>query len=117
MRFFSDVNVDAEVAARLRQLGHDAWTAPVAGLSGARDDELTVYADNKKAALLTHDQEFSRRRRKHVIGWHIQLRCAEWDAADLLEKHLAAILVMLKSGEDLFIVVSPEGMEVSWAWE
>lgn len=117
MRFFCDHDVDAAVAARLRQLGHEAWTAADAGLSTAMDDELTVYADDKKAALLTHDREFSRRRRKHVVGWHIQLRCAELDAADLIDRHLEAILAMLGSGHDLFIVVSSQGMEVSRAWE
>ncbi len=117
MRFFCDHDVDAEVAARLRHLGHDAWTAAEAGLNRVQDDELTVYANNKQATLLTHDREFSRRRRKHVVGWHIQLRCAEWDAADLLEKHLNAILNMIRSADDLFIAVSHEGMEASRAWE
>ncbi|MGH3834561.1 MAG: DUF5615 family PIN-like protein [Pseudonocardiaceae bacterium] len=37
-----DHDVDARVAARLRKLGHDAWTAADAGLSRVRDDELTT---------------------------------------------------------------------------
>jgi predicted nuclease of predicted toxin-antitoxin system len=117
LRFFCDHDVDAEVAGRLRELGHNAWTAAEAGLNRARDDELTVYADDKQAALLTHDREFSRRRRRNVVGWHIQLRCDGWDAADLLEKHLPAILDMLGSSDDLFIVVSHAGIQASRAWE
>jgi hypothetical protein len=41
-------NVDARVAARLRKLGHDAWTAADAGLSRVRDDEFNGHG----AALL-----------------------------------------------------------------
>ncbi|MGH3889365.1 MAG: DUF5615 family PIN-like protein [Pseudonocardiaceae bacterium] len=59
MRFGCDHDVDARVAARLRQLGHDAWTAADAGLSRVRDDELTVYSDNQRAVLVSHDSEFS----------------------------------------------------------
>jgi predicted nuclease of predicted toxin-antitoxin system len=117
LRFVCDHNVDAAVGARLRQLGHEVWTVAEAGLNRARDDELTVYADDKKAILLTHDREFSRRRRRHVVGWHIQLRCAEWDAADLLEEHLQDILGMLTWADDLFIVISRKGIKASRAWE
>jgi hypothetical protein len=53
-----DHDVDARVAARLRKLGHDAWTAAEAGLNRALDDDLTVYADNQRAVLVSHDSEF-----------------------------------------------------------
>jgi predicted nuclease of predicted toxin-antitoxin system len=117
LRFFCDHDVDAAVATRLRQLGHEAWTAAEAGLNRVQDDDLTVYAHDKQAVLLTHDREFSRRRRRNVLGWHIQLRCDEWEAADLLEKHLEAILGMLSWGDDLFIAVSNQGIQTSRAWE
>lgn len=48
-------------------------------LARAGDDALTVYACEHRAVLLTHDVEFSTRRRKHVIGHHVFLRCNEWD--------------------------------------
>lgn len=51
MRFVCDHDVDVAVAATLRRLGHDAWTAANAGLSAASDDELTVYAYNQGTAL------------------------------------------------------------------
>ena len=55
---------------------HDCWTVSEAGLAGeGQDDNLTVYADVKNAVLVTMDEEFSQRRRKHSIGRHIWLRC------------------------------------------
>lgn len=48
--------------------GHDAWTAAQAGLNQEPDDTLTVYAYERDAVLLTHDREFSQRRRKNVVA-------------------------------------------------
>lgn len=62
-----DHDIDARVAARLRKLSHDAWTADDAGLR-VRDDELTVYSDNQRAVLVSHDSEFSQQRRRNVMG-------------------------------------------------
>ena len=56
MRFFLDGNVDAAVGAVLRDAGHDCWTAVEAGLSGAIDDAIAVYADDRKAVLVSHDK-------------------------------------------------------------
>lgn len=117
MRFVLDEDVDAAVAHRLQSLGHDAWTAVQAGLSSANDDMLTAYADDKRAVLLTHDKEFSARRRKNVVGWHVRLRCVEEEAADLLEQHLDEILPLIRPGRDVWITVSKEGVELSFDWD
>jgi predicted nuclease of predicted toxin-antitoxin system len=90
LRFVCDHDVDAAVAATLRRLGQDAWTAANAGLSAVSDDELTVYADNQSAALLTYDVEFSRRRERNVIGKHVWLRCSEMEAAGLIEGRIGS---------------------------
>jgi predicted nuclease of predicted toxin-antitoxin system len=71
VRFVLDQDVDARVAAALRAQDHDAWTVGSAGLALAGDDALTVYACKHGAALLTHDIEFSARRRKNVVGQHV----------------------------------------------
>ncbi|MGH3754652.1 MAG: DUF5615 family PIN-like protein [Pseudonocardiaceae bacterium] len=73
LRFVCDQDVDAGVAARLRKLGHDAWTAAKAGLSEADDDDLMVYADDQQDVLITHDGEFSQCRRRNMVGRHIFL--------------------------------------------
>ena len=117
MRFVCDHDIDSEVAGRLRQLGHQAWTAAEAGLSDAADDSLTVYVCGKAAVLLTHDREFSQPRRRNVVGKPIWLRCREWEAADLLADHLDELLPLLNSTADVFVSVSVEGYQVSRAWK
>jgi predicted nuclease of predicted toxin-antitoxin system len=54
-RFVCDHDVDVAVAMMLRKAGYEAWTAADAGLYRAGDDDLTVYADNKDAVLISHD--------------------------------------------------------------
>jgi predicted nuclease of predicted toxin-antitoxin system len=53
VRFFLDENVDVSVGAVLRDAGHECWTAVEAGLSGAIDDAIAVYADDRKAILVS----------------------------------------------------------------
>ena len=83
-------------------------------MSGAGDDDLAVYAHRKGAVLLTHDREFSQRRRRWLIGRHIWLRCAEVDAPDLIAKHLPDLLALLERYEDLFVALSAQGYKVTW---
>ena len=114
MRFVLDQDVDHAVAGRLRSLGHDVWTAAEAGLSTAADDDLAVYVQDKRAVLLTHDREFSQRRRKFIIGRHIWMRCPEPDAADLLSQLLPELLPVLERYDDLFIAISKNGYQVTF---
>lgn len=100
----------------IRRRGHDAWTASNAGLSGASDDELTVYADNRSAALLTHDVEFSRRRERSVIGKHVWLRCSEMDAAQLVEQRLDELVAAVSIHKDVWVRLSAEGLTL-FAWK
>jgi predicted nuclease of predicted toxin-antitoxin system len=116
LRFVCDEDVSADVAVRLRQLRHEAWTIAEAGLHRVSDDEVTVYASNHNAVLLTHDKEFSQRRRRNVIGRHIQLRCKEWEAADLLADRLDELLPILRA-PDVFIALSRHGHDVSRSWQ
>jgi predicted nuclease of predicted toxin-antitoxin system len=118
VRFVCDHDVDARVAAVLRRLGHEAWTADQAGLSRAGDDELTVYADERDAVLVSHDREFSRRRSRNVVGRHIFLRCSEWEAADLLVRHLDDVLPILTRKADVWIRLSVDtSPHLSFEWQ
>lgn len=101
----------------LRRLGHDAWTAANAGLSAASDDELTVYADNQSAVLLTHDVEFSRRRERNVIGKHVWLRCSEMEAAQLIGERLDELIAALSIHKDIWVRLSYDGLNLSFAWK
>lgn len=114
MRFVCDQDVDASVAALLRRRGHEAWTVGSAGLALASDDDLTVYADNHDSALITHDIEFSQRRRRSVAGRHVFLRCNEWDAAQLLDKHLNEVVSRFSRRRDLWVKLS-QGREPTWS--
>jgi predicted nuclease of predicted toxin-antitoxin system len=116
LRFFLDHDVDSAVAVALRAAGHEAWTAAEAGLSRVADDYLTVYAQDRGAVLITHDRAFSQRRRRNVIGRHMQLRCNEWDAAVLISERLGQILPVLEARQDVFIVVSKAGVELAFGW-
>jgi hypothetical protein len=49
----------ATPTGRVGERSHDA------GLSEADDDTLTMYAHEHRAVLVTHDDEFSRRRRRN----------------------------------------------------
>jgi predicted nuclease of predicted toxin-antitoxin system len=101
----------------LRKERHDCWTVSEAGLAGeGQDDSLTVYADVKNAVMVTMDEEFSLRRRKHSIGRHIWLRCPPPDAADLLRSKLGEVLPHLERA-NVTITVSPGGIRPDSAWE
>lgn len=117
MRFVCDHDVDARLAATLRRLGHDAWTAADAGLFKAADDELPVYAIDHDAVLLSHDTKFSLRRRRNVIGRHIYLRCKEWDAAELVERYLLDVLPVLERHPDVWVQLSSAGPKLSFDWQ
>lgn len=101
----------------LRAQGHECWTASEAGLAAEpQDDNLTVYAAEKDAVLVTLDQEFSQRRRKNTIGRHIWLRCPEPDAADLLRSTLDEVLPYLER-TDVIVTVSSDGVRSDTEWE
>jgi|SRR6266576_245433 len=101
----------------LRRARHDCWTVSEAGLAGeGQDDNLTVYADVKNAVLVTMDEEFSQRRRKHSIGRHIWLRCQPQDAAVLLRSKLGEVLPYLERA-NVTITVSHDSVRPESAWD
>lgn len=117
MRFFLDEDVDYGVAQGLRAQGHEAWSAVDAGLGAYNDDELTVYADEHKAILLTHDREFSARRRRHVVGWHVEMRCTEMEAEALVCARSQALVDLVARFDDVFISLSKERLDMSHRWD
>ena len=85
-------------------------------MATSADDGITVYADDKSAVVLTHDKEFSQRRKHNVIGKHVWLRCEEMDASALLEGHLDEVVHTLMTRTDLWVRISSDGMETSSEW-
>ena len=117
MRFFLDHDVPASVGRMLRGAGHDCWTAAQAGLAAeGEDDKLSVYAAAQGAVLITLDREFSRRRLRNPIGWHIWLRCLEPEAAVVLSGSLAEVLALLHRA-NVTITVSMAHVSAESRWE
>jgi hypothetical protein len=118
VRFFLDHDVDSAVATMLRRKRHTVWAAGDAALSRTTDDVLSVYADTKRAVLVTHDVEFTARRRAEPIGQHVRLACREWEAADVLARHLAALLAILRARPCVTVLVTkdaaPRILERDW---
>lgn len=82
------------------------------------DDALTVYACNHDAALITHDVEFSMRRRRNVIGRHIFLRCNEWDGIAVIKQDLDGILPVLDHHADVWLKLSlGNEPDYSYTWQ
>jgi predicted nuclease of predicted toxin-antitoxin system len=118
LRFVIDHNVAATVRAVLTQAGHDCWSAADARLHDAPDDALAAYAADRNAALVSHDIDFARRRRRNTAGQHVWLRCPEPDAAAVVGKHLLDLVDILARMPDVVVEVRPSTLNV-WPprWE
>ena len=103
--FLLDEVVSASVGHALRRKGFAVKSAAQVGLGSAVDDDLTVWADDRGFAVVTHDRGFSRRRRADPIGRHIELRCSETMATDALIRHLDQVLQMC-AREHVVVVVT-----------
>lgn len=113
MRFLLDNDVAVTVRRVLLAADHECWTAAEANLNDAPDDALAVYAADRSAALVSHDAEFARRRRRNTIGQHIWLRCSEPLAPAVLAQHLAEVVDVLGRMPDVVIEVRPDRFIVS----
>jgi predicted nuclease of predicted toxin-antitoxin system len=116
VRFLLDHDVDAAVGRMLRRRGHECLTASQVGLAAATDDALTVWASEHRAAVVSTDREFGRRRMANAIGHHVWLRCRDWEADIVLETHLTEVVNRLEARSDLTIRVSVDGLIDSSAW-
>ncbi|MCL1601015.1 MAG: DUF5615 family PIN-like protein [Actinomycetia bacterium] len=97
MRFVLDEDVDAQLLGSfLRQRGHECWSVVEAGLGGADDDAVAIYADDRDAVLITHDADATRRRRKFTFGRHVFLRCHQLEAVELLEIHIDELVTQVE---------------------
>jgi predicted nuclease of predicted toxin-antitoxin system len=101
-----DNDVDARLVGVFVRAGHECWRGAVAGYSESDDDELAVYADNKAAILITHDREFTVRRKRNTIGKHVRLKCSQPDACDVVERQMQTMVEMLSVQGDFVVEVS-----------
>jgi len=117
VRFLLDHDVDAAVGRMLRRRGHEFWTASAVGLAPAVDDALTVWASSHGAAIVSTDRVFGLRRMQNAIGFHVWLRCLDWEANDVLAAHLDEVVARLEARRHLTIRVSKDGLTDSSNWQ
>ena len=115
MRFVLDNDVPVSVRAMLQRYGHEAWSAHEAGLAEGEDDDLTVYAVERRSVLVSLDAQFMQRRRANAIGRHVRLRCPEPDAAVVLARHLKEVLDYLER-DHVTVTVSRDGVKADSDW-
>jgi hypothetical protein len=108
--FVLDHDVAAGVGRALRKAGHRCVTAGGSGMALANDDAMSVFADNHRAVLLTHDREFSKRRRANTFGKHVLLDCREWDAAGLVCEYLDELVNLANSRDAICLKLSKDGV-------
>lgn len=111
-----DQDVDAALVAVLVAAGHEAWTVAAAGIPDAADDDVSVYAAQKDAVVITHDVEFSARRRRNPHGRHVQLGCPEPDAVDLVSACVDELVSAIEPFADVFVYVSKAGINWHLKW-
>lgn len=116
MRFVLDQDVDANLVGVLVGAGHQAWTVASAGIPDAADDDISVYAAGKNAVVVTHDDEFSARRRRNPHGRHVQLGCTEPDAIEVMGNYLSQLVEAIEPFDDIFVYVSKVGLSTHLKW-
>jgi len=106
LRFVLDNDVDARVQRVFTKAHHECWRAADAGHAKTMDDEVSVYADDHGAALVTHDREFTERRKRNTFGKHVRLTCPQPDACAVLAACMDELVAMLEQSGDVVIEVS-----------
>ena len=117
MRFVLDEDVDNDLIGDLGDQGHDAWSIPQAGLGSVPDETVAVYGHEKGAAVITHDAEFSKWRKKRCVGQHIWLHCRDTRARETFMAHAHEIFDALAHHQDVWIEVTPETFDMTVEWE
>ncbi|NMO57500.1 DUF5615 family PIN-like protein [Actinoplanes sp. TBRC 11911] len=110
MFFLLDHDIDAGVGNVLRGAGHACETASTVGLATADDDQLSVFADNHNAILVTHDKEAIRRRRRNTFGRHIWMACVDLEAVQVMTDNLGDVETLIVTRDAIVLRVSKEGV-------
>ena len=112
MRFVLDEDCDVGLVRIFAKAHHQCWSIRDAGLTRAGDDEVAVYADDKGAVLISHDQELFDRRRERDFGHHIYLKCLEYDARKVVRVHLDEIVRLLDGTQTRILKVTTSSVTV-----
>jgi hypothetical protein len=116
VRFYLDNDVDARCRRTLEQAGHVCWTAVQAGRADAPDDDQTIYATERDAVLITHDRQFTERRKRNTIGRHVRLCCEQPDGPEVLGRWLDDVTPVLEHRAHVVVEVRANGYSVQASW-
>ncbi len=67
--------------------------------------------------IVTHDREFSQRRRRNAVGRHLWLNCEQFHAEGLLSQHLDDVIELLGSRPNVVVAMSRNGLEMYGRWD
>jgi predicted nuclease of predicted toxin-antitoxin system len=115
LRFVLDEDLDARIVRAIESVqsgSHQCWTVPNAGLNSANDDDVSVYAHDRKAVLISHDQALIHRRQISNFGLLIWLKCDEPDGVAIIKKHLPEIIRLLNRRQNMILKVTALGVTV-----
>jgi predicted nuclease of predicted toxin-antitoxin system len=112
VKFVLDEDVDARLVHVFEDRHHQCWTVPNAGLANAVDDDVSVYADNKKAVLITHDKELAHRRQISYFGALVFLKCSEPHACEVVERQFEDIIRLIPKHQAVVILVTPTQVKI-----
>jgi predicted nuclease of predicted toxin-antitoxin system len=106
-----DNDVDAGVVRVFVKAGHVCWRGAEAGVT-TEDDDLSVYAENQEAVVVTHDREFTERRKRNTFGKHVRLKCLQPDACDVLKARMDELVALLNQHDELVIEVTSSQLKL-----
>lgn len=114
MRFLIDECVDARLVGILHRRGHEAFTVPNLNQSSAEDDDVSVYADDRGAVLVTDDRELITRRRAHLFVNVLDLRGPKTAAVALVHNRIDEIVEVFEAArEPVVVAASVKGVRVT----
>ena len=116
MRFYLDNDVDHDCRAVIERHGHECWTTSDAGRYRADDDDQAFYAAERGAVMVTHDREFTERRKRNTIGQHIRLCVDHPDGPRFLDLFLEEACEILAARADVVIEIRFSGVTDFCSW-
>jgi predicted nuclease of predicted toxin-antitoxin system len=109
VKFIVDAQLPPLLASTLREAGHDAQALREIGLRHTEDNSIWKYALEKKAAILTKDEDFVERCIRSpmapVIIWLRIGNATNPELLDWFKPRWSAILESLENGDRLIEVV------------
>lgn len=116
--FLLDHHIDRAVSRVVQEAGHRCVTAGQIGMATATDEEISIWADGKRAIVITADREFIDRRRERTFGLHVWLVCDDQHAVEVMGIQLSKIVAMLDGRDSVVLRVSRDYVEYyAGRWE